>query len=137
MRLFLCNSSPSLPSSPPPSSSLSIHKSPYISLNWPQKTLSTALPFALSFGLLISSHNSIALESLPVQSSPYSTVYCREEEREERVAETPPESVTNEGIVEEAWDIINDSFLDTGRHRWSPETWLVTISPSLYMFVYV
>ncbi|CAK9146287.1 unnamed protein product [Ilex paraguariensis] len=124
MRLFLCNSSPSLPSSPPPSSTLSVHKSPYFSLNWPQKTLITALPFALSFGLITSSPNSIALESLPVQSSPYATEYCREEEREERVAETQPESVTNEGIVEEAWDIINDSFLDTGRRRWSPETWL-------------
>lgn len=26
--------------------------------------------------------------------------------------------------MEEAWEIANDSFLDTGRHLWSPETWL-------------
>ncbi|KAJ1426199.1 Tail specific protease [Sesbania bispinosa] len=36
---------------------------------------------------------------------------------------TAPEVVTNEGLVEEAWQIVNDSFLDTGRHRWSQDTW--------------
>lgn len=38
-------------------------------------------------------------------------------------AESGPELVTNAGIVEEAWEIVNDSFLGTGRHRWSPQTW--------------
>ncbi|XP_010441586.1 PREDICTED: carboxyl-terminal-processing peptidase 1, chloroplastic isoform X1 [Camelina sativa] len=31
--------------------------------------------------------------------------------------------VTNEGIVEEAWDIVNDAFLDTRSRSWTPETW--------------
>ncbi|KAJ4976439.1 hypothetical protein NE237_001545 [Protea cynaroides] len=40
------------------------------------------------------------------------------------MAETAPELVSNEAIVEEAWEIVNDSFLDVGKHRWSPERWL-------------
>lgn len=35
--------------------------------------------------------------------------------------------MTNEEIVEEAWQIVNDSFLETGGHRWSPDSWLVCI----------
>ncbi|VVB08246.1 unnamed protein product [Arabis nemorensis] len=31
--------------------------------------------------------------------------------------------VTNEGIVEEAWEIVNDAFLDTRSHSWTRETW--------------
>ncbi|CAK7350229.1 unnamed protein product [Dovyalis caffra] len=34
-----------------------------------------------------------------------------------------PQVLTNEGIVEEAWEIVNDSFLDTGRSRRTPQTW--------------
>ncbi|XP_027345238.1 carboxyl-terminal-processing peptidase 1, chloroplastic isoform X2 [Abrus precatorius] len=34
-----------------------------------------------------------------------------------------PEVVTNDDLVEEAWQIVNDTFLDTGRHRWSQDTW--------------
>jgi hypothetical protein len=38
---------------------------------------------------------------------------------------TAPEVVTNEGLVQEAWQIVNDDFLDTGRNRWSQDTWQV------------
>ncbi|KAK9267451.1 hypothetical protein L1049_009877 [Liquidambar formosana] len=115
MSLFLCSSSATLTPSPTPTTKPQI---PFNSItNWPQKTLIRALTAgALSFGLLISSPSSIALESPSLQTSPPSSYssseYCREEEREER-SETAPELVTNEGIVEEAWDIVNDSFLDT------------------------
>jgi carboxyl-terminal processing protease len=60
----------------------------------------------------------------PSSSSSSSSELCREDERVAK-AETRPEVVTNEGIVEEAWEIVNESFIDTGRHRWSPQTWLV------------
>ncbi|XP_019097267.1 PREDICTED: carboxyl-terminal-processing peptidase 1, chloroplastic-like isoform X2 [Camelina sativa] len=34
-----------------------------------------------------------------------------------------PQLVTNEGIVEEAWEIVNDAFLDTRSRSWTPEAW--------------
>lgn len=40
------------------------------------------------------------------------------------VFERAPELVTNEEIVKEAWEIVNDTFLGTDRNRWSPESWL-------------
>ncbi|KAL7211500.1 hypothetical protein ACSBR2_014380 [Camellia fascicularis] len=136
MRLLLCNCSASLP---PPPSSLSPPKPPPIllfttttttstnSLNWPHKTLIGALTGALSFSLLFSSPSSVALDSsLLTQSQrpPSSADYCRQEDQTEDRYETAPGLLTNEGIVDEAWEIVNDSFIDTGRHRWSPDTWL-------------
>ncbi|KAL3678777.1 hypothetical protein R1sor_021733 [Riccia sorocarpa] len=32
--------------------------------------------------------------------------------------------VTNESIVEEAWQVVNENFLDARRHSWSAEEWL-------------
>ncbi|XP_057463541.1 carboxyl-terminal-processing peptidase 1, chloroplastic isoform X4 [Actinidia eriantha] len=126
MRVLLCNSPASLSSSP---TAFSISKPPSLStssaavVNWPQKILIGALTGSLSFGLLLSSP-SLALESpLSLAQPSSSTEHCREEENEER-SERAPELVTNEGIVEETWEIVNDSFLDAGRHRWSPDTWL-------------
>lgn len=97
------------------------------SIIWAKKALVGALGGALSVGLLVSSPSSIAIESSPVsvQVQPPSSEYCREDEGEV-IAESGPEPVaTNEGIVEEAWEIVNDSFLDTGRPSWSPENWQV------------
>ncbi|PON41740.1 C-terminal-processing peptidase S41A [Parasponia andersonii] len=124
MRLLFCHTSIPLQhsqiisnSKPPP------FLIPNFDLN---KTLIRILSGALSLGLLTSSpsSNSLALES-PSFQSPLSSFseYCREEDL---VEDSGPESdvVTNEGIVEEAWEIVNDSFLDTSRlRRWSPETW--------------
>ncbi|CAL5346276.1 unnamed protein product [Camellia sinensis] len=137
MRLLLCNCSASLP---PPPSSLSPPKPPPIllftttttttttnSLNWPHKALIGALTGALSFSLLFSSPSSVALDSsLLTQSQPppSSADYCRQEDQTEDRYETAPGLLTNERIVDEAWEIVNDSFIDTGRHRWSPDTWL-------------
>ncbi|CAL5412451.1 unnamed protein product [Camellia sinensis] len=58
------------------------------------------------------------------QPPPSSADYCRQEDQTEDRYETAPGLLTNEGIVDEAWEIVNDSFIDTGRHRWSPDTWL-------------
>ncbi|KAM7524948.1 hypothetical protein LguiA_014850 [Lonicera macranthoides] len=127
MRVFSFNSPPSLA---PSSLSLPRHKNPTLCSatapnSWPKQALFRALTGALSFGLVISSPSSIALESPSpsVPISPSSSIeYCREEDRgEEQTA--PPYLVTDEQIVEEAWEIVNDGFLDT-HNRWSPQTWL-------------
>ncbi|KAK3024026.1 hypothetical protein RJ639_044128, partial [Escallonia herrerae] len=127
MNIFLCNCSSPSPSPPP--TTLSHHKTPIPTIataNLPHKTLIHALTAgALSIGLLVSPPFSIALDSPSVQTTPSaSSEYCREDETEEKYAETAPELATNEAIVEEAWQIVNDSFLDTGSRRWSPQTWL-------------
>lgn len=127
MRVVLCNSaSPFTP----------IPKTPIFPTfrNWPQKTLVGALTGALSFSLLISSPSSIALESssLPQSPSPRSIAAedCRQDyDTEEARSESAPELITNESIVEEAWNIVNDSFLDYSHRRWSPDVWEVNLSP--------
>ncbi|RLM93391.1 hypothetical protein C2845_PM08G21250 [Panicum miliaceum] len=41
------------------------------------------------------------------------------------VEEVRGEAVTNEQLVEEAWEVVNESFLpDAGSHPWSPEMWM-------------
>ena len=139
MRVFTFNSPPSLTSS---SVSHPRHKNPIVCTatapnSWPKQALIRALTGALSFGLVISSPCSIALESLspsvPISSSS-SIEYCREEDREEEET-APPDLVTDEQIVEEAWEIVNDGFLDT-HNRWSHQTWLV-FSSHLFSSLYV
>ncbi|KAL9346417.1 hypothetical protein Peur_061270 [Populus x canadensis] len=96
--------------------------------NWTRKTLlGGAITGALSINLLLSSPSLLALESpssslLQSQSTEYR---CREEETQQdfKVESEAPQVVTNEGIVEEAWEIVNDSFLDSGRRRWTPQSW--------------
>ncbi|XP_052181460.1 carboxyl-terminal-processing peptidase 1, chloroplastic isoform X2 [Diospyros lotus] len=120
MRVLCCNCCAS-PTPPLSRSSITPNLFNNHSLNWPQKTLIGSLTGALSFGLLFFSPSSLALNSQSPfsQPQPSSPEYCREE-----MLEKAPEPATNEGIVEEAWEIVNDSFLDTGRGRWSPKTWL-------------
>jgi carboxyl-terminal processing protease len=126
--LALSNSLPTLPSSssetPKPPILCNFITTHNNIANCAKKSLTLALSGALSFGLLFSSPCSIALVSPTIQSPSSSSELCREDERVAK-AETRPEAVTNEGIVEEAWEIVNESFIDTGRHRWSPQTWLV------------
>lgn len=110
------------------------------------QVLSTAgVSIALSLGLVFSSpSNSTALDSFPLISSSSISLtelnsvkresYCREEDVADPDLTAPePEEMTNEEIVEEAWQIVNDSFLDTGRHRWSRDTWLVRFN-SMYPY---
>lgn len=102
----------------PKKSSFNSHHKPL------QQVLSTGVSFVLSLGLLVSAPISIALES-PNSSS---EVICRENETEEVYEKDTqvPKVVSNERIVEEAWQIVNDSFLNTSyRRSWSPESWLV------------
>ncbi|KAK7247235.1 hypothetical protein RIF29_42113 [Crotalaria pallida] len=74
---------------------------------------------ALSFSLLFSFPSAIALEATPLPS----TQTCRDADTQEE--EMLPEVVTNEGLVEEAWQIVNEAFLDSATHRWSQDTWQV------------
>lgn len=133
---------PSLVPNPPPFPSfLNHHKKNFTnSVNSFDKTLiGGALSGVLSIGLLLHSPSSIALDyspvqifslsadSLPSSSSSESSASCIEDEvREfESSSVTVSTPATNEDIVREAWEIVNDSFLDAGRHRWSPEAWKV------------
>ncbi|KAH9749301.1 Carboxyl-terminal-processing peptidase 1 [Citrus sinensis] len=95
--------------------------------NWAKKAVINVLTGALSFNLLLSSplalESSSSVQSVPPSPSPSPSLTCHEGED---AAESEPRQVvakTNEGIVEEAWQIVNDSFLDTGRHRWTPQNW--------------
>ncbi|KAK9051294.1 hypothetical protein SSX86_027921 [Deinandra increscens subsp. villosa] len=129
MRVFHCMTSPSSSSlSPPPTTS---HRLQNHINSLPQKPpLIRSLPAAaLSFNLIFLSPlsplppPSIASDftSSPAQSE------CREQDQrreDENRFENAPELVSNEEIVKEAWEIVNDSFLGTDRSRWSPQSWL-------------
>lgn len=123
--ILLCNSSPT----PPISRSQTSKSSSFCCCNWGKKTLTGAISGALSLGLLVSlpSSSSFAFESLSMESlaPSSSTDTCLKEEQHEAVPETVV--TTNEGIVEEAWEIVNDTFLDSGNHRWSSESWQVLL----------
>ncbi|XP_065877872.1 carboxyl-terminal-processing peptidase 1, chloroplastic isoform X1 [Euphorbia lathyris] len=131
MRVLLSNSTAPLPLSSscpptPPSKSIAKLSTATIVDNWAKKTFIGALTGVLSFNFILSSPFSFASESpfgqlqLP---SPPSEEYCTDNQEENQEEINGPQLVTNEGIVEEAWQIVNDSFLDTGRHRWTPESW--------------
>jgi len=89
--------------------------------------LATTLSFGLFFSSIPSSSSASALQPppLPIPLSPSSET-CLDVELRDITLPTAPEVVTNEGLVQEAWQIVNDDFLDTGRHRWSQDTWQVT-----------
>lgn len=97
------------------------------------KFLLRATAGALSFSLLFFPFRSLAevaglpAVQLPSRPLPPPSELCQDwaEEGEEE-AEVPPESITNEGLVEEAWEVVNESFLgDAVSRSWSPEKWLV------------
>ncbi|RWR96140.1 carboxyl-terminal-processing peptidase 1, chloroplastic isoform X1 [Cinnamomum micranthum f. kanehirae] len=92
---------------------------------WPQSIALHALAAALSFGLVLTPTPPpcTAAESPSLQIAPSPTELCQEED-DQQTPEIAPQSVTNEGIVQEAWEIVNESFLDAGQHRWSPEKWM-------------
>ncbi|XP_008797514.1 carboxyl-terminal-processing peptidase 1, chloroplastic [Phoenix dactylifera] len=92
------------------------------------KLLLRATAGALSFSLLASPFPSLAEAAgrPAVQlSRPPPSELCQDWAEEEEEAEVPPESITNEGLVEEAWEVVNESFLgDAVSRSWSPEKWL-------------
>ncbi|CAN8245882.1 unnamed protein product, partial [Cochlearia groenlandica] len=89
-----------------PVSSVSAAIDPYLSLNPPSSSNESTLSY---------------FDSSPREED------CPEEEGEADTEmaeeEVKPQLVTNEGIVEEAWEIVNDAFLDVRSHSWTPETW--------------
>ncbi|KAL5731917.1 C-terminal processing peptidase [Ranunculus cassubicifolius] len=111
-----CSHSPSpLLSSPIPKSKSLFNNS----IKFPQ----TLILHSLSLTLIFSSP-SPSIASLI--SPPSSTEYCKEDEEfnESQTLEIAPALVTNEGIVEEAWGIVKETFLDsTDKHRWSIDNW--------------
>ncbi|KAK8642016.1 hypothetical protein V6N13_011379 [Hibiscus sabdariffa] len=133
MRILLCNcnSPPTLTRISPTPVQKPLSFLPGAAV-WTKKTLINALTGALSLTLLVSfpspslSRDSPSFQSpRPPQVSNPLPDRCTEEEEEKQQdkVELKPEFVTNEEIVQEAWQIVNDSFLDTGRHRWSPQSW--------------
>ncbi|GFP91265.1 carboxyl-terminal-processing peptidase 1 chloroplastic [Phtheirospermum japonicum] len=132
---LLCNSPPPLSPLPPPLrwpksnsltlplKSLTAAPKPICSLkisSIAQALTSSLLSAALSLGLFYASpSDAISLELNTAQAE----LNCVEDEiyAEDRL---PAQAVTNEEIVKEAWEIVNDSYLDTGRRRWSPDYWL-------------
>ncbi|KAJ8549379.1 hypothetical protein K7X08_033086 [Anisodus acutangulus] len=104
----------------PKKSSFNSHHKPL------QQVVSTGVSLVLSLGLLVSAPISLALESpSSLQSSNSSLeVTCRDNEMYEKDTEVISKMVSNERIVEEAWQIVSDSFLNTSPRSWSPEYWL-------------
>ncbi|KAJ4822037.1 Carboxyl-terminal-processing peptidase 1, chloroplastic [Turnera subulata] len=93
---------------------------------WGKKALLGALTGAISFNLVFSSPFSFASQppSLQPQQLPPGPELCQEEEEEEDNQSYVEPPASNEEIVTEAWEIVNDSFLETGgRRRWTRETW--------------
>ncbi|CAN0853784.1 Carboxyl-terminal-processing peptidase 1, chloroplastic [Linum grandiflorum] len=122
MRSLLCSCSAPLPS---PELHPPIRRFPSVLLEadrLAKKAVIGILTGALSFNLLITSPAAIALDlQSPPSPAPPLSEYCREEAA--AAERSGPRVTTNEKIVEEAWEIVNGSFLDVARHRWTPETW--------------
>ncbi|XP_072995732.1 carboxyl-terminal-processing peptidase 1, chloroplastic isoform X1 [Typha latifolia] len=94
-----------------------------------QNLLFRALAGALSFSLLFSAPVPFASASEEPIHSPPSELCSEEAAGAEEAAATPvgesPHPVTNEELVEEAWEVVYESFLpDAGRRPWSPEMWM-------------
>ncbi|XP_074357784.1 carboxyl-terminal-processing peptidase 1, chloroplastic isoform X2 [Apium graveolens] len=124
---FIFTSSTSLPFSPTKPPPISAVKPSFPMMGFPQPTF--LLAGALSLGLVISTPSCIALESSTTLSSSAQLVQsspevCREEESEKRDGLNAPELRSDEGVVEQAWEIVNESFLDPSGKRWSPQSWL-------------
>ncbi|KAL2614057.1 hypothetical protein R1flu_025749 [Riccia fluitans] len=60
--------------------------------------------------------------SLPELKSPECSTSSRLPVAED--ASRNSELVTNESVVEEAWEVVNENFLDARRHSWSADDWL-------------
>ncbi|KAG7536190.1 PDZ domain [Arabidopsis suecica] len=86
-----------------PISSVAATNDPYLSLNPPSSSFESSL-----------NHFDSSPEDCPNEE---------EADTEMQDDDFKPQLVTNEGIVEEAWEIVNGAFLDTRSHSWTPETW--------------
>jgi len=62
----------------------------------------------------------VAVESKDVPIQTPSKAICKDEEEEK----VKGGIVANEEIVEEAWEVVNESFYDAGNRGWTPENWM-------------
>ncbi|CAA6661286.1 unnamed protein product [Spirodela intermedia] len=65
----------------------------------------------------------VAAVQLPLDSPPAERCAWEEEQDPSSIERSPPPVITNEEIVKEAWEVVNESFLDSGNRGWSPEKW--------------
>uniref|UniRef100_A0A7N0SWL5 Uncharacterized protein n=1 Tax=Kalanchoe fedtschenkoi TaxID=63787 RepID=A0A7N0SWL5_KALFE len=139
MSLHLCNSAYAILTSSqvptPPKPKFLCKSAPggdFPTLRCSEKSAIGVLGAALSLSLLIS-QPSFAVgvaDASPVRIPELETGVVekcaeRETEAEDESFVKAPGVVSNEGVVEEAWRIVNETFLNAaGRRRWSPEAWL-------------
>ncbi|GKB08207.1 carboxyl-terminal-processing peptidase 1, chloroplastic [Tanacetum coccineum] len=114
MRVFLCT----LP--PPPQITIKHH--PFKTPPFIQSLTTTALSLTLFFSPLTPFAPPLSL-ALDNPKTGYPTE-CREEDKLRDEVEKGSEMVSNEEIVNEAWQIVNEGFLGSDTTRWSPELWL-------------
>ncbi|KAI4365189.1 hypothetical protein MLD38_021200 [Melastoma candidum] len=96
-----------------------------------RKLAKVAISSSLSLNLLLSPLPSPAQPHglPPPPPTPAQEEYCSEDEGAgvggAFVEDAPslPGELTNEKIVEEAWSIVNESYLGTGRRPWSSDAW--------------
>ena len=75
------------------------------------------------------SHNEIASLGAVVENVTL-PVECNEEVATSLVPkEEAVQEVTNESVVEEAWQVVNENFLDARHNSWSADAWLVFSQP--------
>jgi carboxyl-terminal processing protease len=118
------------PSPPPPQLPSPPRKNPNFNPIFPNSLRTILLKStaaALSFSLVVSAPifpSAPASASDNKSASPLTEI-CGEVGREEEG--TTKSDMTNEALVEEAWEVVNQSFLpDVGTRPWSPEMWLVS-----------
>ncbi|RWW38705.1 hypothetical protein BHE74_00056046 [Ensete ventricosum] len=88
------------------------------------RAVAGALSFSLAASLSLFDAAAVEIPSLADLPPPTSD-FCREDDGEMASIDVLPESITNEGLVEEAWEVVNESFLpDAGGRSWSPEKWM-------------
>lgn len=88
-------------------------------LAFPDAIRAAAAAVAVSLSLLVSDGAGAAVVAAPPEVCRDGAVQVEEEVR--------GEAVTNEQLVEEAWEVVNESFLpDAGSRPWSPEMWMVS-----------
>ncbi|KAM3350352.1 hypothetical protein ACQJBY_022871 [Aegilops geniculata] len=86
-------------------------------LLFPAALRTAAAAAAISFSLLAGNAAAVAAVEQPPE-------ICRGQD-DGRDVEVKAEAVTNEQLVEEAWEVVNEGFLpDAGSRPWSPELWM-------------
>ncbi|KAF7023094.1 hypothetical protein CFC21_035693 [Triticum aestivum] len=86
-------------------------------LLFPAALRTAAAAAAISFSLLAGNAAAVAAVEQPPE-------ICRGQD-DGREVEVKAEAVTNEQLVEEAWEVVNEGFLpDAGSRPWSPELWM-------------